>query len=91
MSGTMMLALAALSLGAWGLFMSWLAGRFGRGRFGWGIVGAVLGPLAVVPFIGEVRASRTPTRSGATEDEDRAEDDVVRRPPPVLTGRGRPR
>ena len=53
-----MLALAALGLAIWGWFMSRLAARFGLDRFGWGIVGAALGPLALVPFIGEVRASR---------------------------------
>jgi len=86
-----MLLLAGLGLGAWGLFMSWLAGRFGLDRFGWGIVGAVLGPLAVAPFVGEVRASRRPTQSGAAGDEDRVEHDIGRRPPPVLTPGGRPR
>ena len=53
-----MLALAALGLGIWGLLMSRLAAWFGLDRFGWGIVGAALGPLSLVPFIGQVRAAR---------------------------------
>ena len=92
MSATTMLVLAALVLGAWGLFMSWLAARFDLDRFGWGIVGATFGPLALAPFIGEVRASRRSTRSDASSDGDPTEHEVGRRPPsPVPGRRGRPR
>lgn len=89
MSGTTMLLLAALALGAWGLVMSWLAARFDLDPFGWGIVGAALGPLALAPFVGQVRASHRPAPSGATGDADEIESEG--RPPPVLTQRRRPR
>ncbi len=92
MSGTTMLLLAALALGAWGLVMSWLAARFDLDRFGWGIVGAALGPLALAPFVGEVRALRRSARGDAAGDGDRTEHHIGRRSsPPVLTPRGRPR
>ena len=76
-----MLLLAAVALGTWGLFMSWLAGRFGLDRFGWGIVGAVLGPLAIAPFVSQARASRRPAPGQAAEDTGRIEPE--RQPPPV--------
>lgn len=91
MSATTMLVLAALVLGAWGLFMSWLAARFDLDRFGWGIVGLALGPLALAPFIGEVRASRRSTRSDASSDRE-PEHQVRRRSPLPVPGQGgRPR
>jgi hypothetical protein len=91
-SGTTMLALAALILLASGLLMSWLAGRFGLERFGWGIVGAALGPLALAPFVGEVRASRRPRRRDPSGDAAPARHGVGRGPPsPVAAQRGRPR
>jgi hypothetical protein len=68
MSETAMLVLAALGLAAWGLLMSQLAARLGLDRFGWGIVGAALGPLALVPFIGELRATR---RAGTSKPRPR--------------------
>jgi hypothetical protein len=72
-SGTTMLLLAALALGAWGLFMSWLAARFDLDPFGWGIVGAALGPLALAPFASQVRASHRPAPSEATGGAHRIE------------------
>jgi len=88
-SGTTMLLLAGLGLGAWGLFMSWLASRFDLDPFGWGIVGAALGPLALAPFVSQVRASHRPAPRGATGDADRIEREG--RPSPALTQGRRPR
>jgi len=91
-SGTTMLLLAALALAAWGLFMSWLAARFDLDRFGWGIVGAALGPLALAPFVGEVLASRRSARSDEAGEGDTTAHHVGRRSsPPVLAPRERPR
>jgi len=88
-SGTTMLLLAALGLGAWGLFMSWLASRFDLDRFGWGIVGAALGPLALAPFVSQVRSLHRPAPGGASGDTDRIEREA--RPLPVHTQGRRPR
>ncbi len=84
-----MLLLVALALGTWGLLMSWLAGRFGLDRFGWGIVGAVLGPLALAPFVSQARASRRPGSAHASDDAGRT--GLERRPPPEHTRGRRPR
>ena len=71
MSVTAMLGLAALGFVICGLLMSRLAASFGLDRFGWGIVGAALGPLALVPFIAEVRATRRAGTSARAHPRDR--------------------
>jgi hypothetical protein len=77
-----MLVIAGVALVAWGLLMSVLAGRFGLDRFCWGIVGAALGPLALMPFVGEVRASRRshadPAEPASTQHREREQSVLAR-------------
>ncbi len=58
MTATEFLVLVVLVFSASGVFVAWLAGRLGRERFGWWVVGTAMGPLSLVPLVGSVRAVR---------------------------------
>lgn len=58
MSATEFLFLWAVVLAASGVLVAWLAGRLGRERFGWWVVGTALGPLALAPLLSSVLADR---------------------------------
>ncbi|MFA5786583.1 MAG: hypothetical protein WDA71_06310 [Actinomycetota bacterium] len=58
MSWTVFFVIALAALAACGILTAWLAGRLGRSRFGWWVIGTFFGPLALPPLFTLVREAR---------------------------------